>query len=81
MTKEIPELITECWQLLVEYVPRRDHAAAAEQLFTYLSSILSKEEQEAIADLDGDLSDAYRAISEEEVEQSYEYEKDDYYDD
>jgi hypothetical protein len=66
MTKETPELITECWQLLVEYIPRRDQASAAEQLFHYLSTVLSKEEQEAIADLDSDLSDAYTAMTEEE---------------
>ena len=65
MTKETPEMITECWQLLVEYIPRRDQPAAAEQLFSYLSTILSKEEQEAIADLDSDLGEAYTAISEE----------------
>jgi len=66
MTKETPELITECWQLLVDYIPRRDQASAAEQLFSYLSSVLSKEEQAAIADLDSDLGEAYAAISEEE---------------
>jgi hypothetical protein len=66
MTKETPELITECWQLLVDYIPRRDQSSAAEQLFSYLSSVLSKEEQEAIADLDSDLGEAYAAISEEE---------------
>jgi len=63
MAKETPELIAECWQLLVEYIPRRDHSAAAEQLFSYLTSILDKDELEAIADLDSDLSDAYNAIS------------------
>jgi hypothetical protein len=68
MTKETPELITECWQLLVEYIPKRDHAAAAEQLFSYLSSVLSKEEQEAIADLDSDLSEAYNIVSDDEDE-------------
>jgi hypothetical protein len=66
MTKETPELITECWQLLVEYIPRRDQAAAAEQLFGFLSSVLSKEEQEAIADLDSDLSEAYMTVSNDE---------------
>lgn len=62
----MPEILTECWQLLVEYIPRRDHAVAAEQLFSYLSSVLSKEEQEAIADLDSDLSDAYDNIMKDE---------------
>jgi hypothetical protein len=66
MTKETPELLTECWQLLVDYIPRKDQSSAAEQLFSYLSSVLSKEEQEAIADLDGDLGEAYAAISEED---------------
>ena len=65
MTKETPELMTECWQLLVEYIPRRDHADAAEQFFSYLTSVLSKEELEAIADLDSDLNDAYLAVSDE----------------
>lgn len=67
MTKETPELVAECWQLLVEYIPRRDQAAAAEQLFGYLTSVLSKEEQAAIADLDSDLNEAYVALSEEEA--------------
>ena len=74
MTKEIPDLMTECWQLLVEYIPRRDHAAAAEQLFSYLSSVLSKEELEAIADLDSDLSDAYLAVSDETEPEVYDEE-------
>ena len=71
MTKETPELMTECWQLLVEYIPRRDHAAAAEQLFSYLSSVLSKEELEAIADLDSDLSDAYLAVTDDTEPEVY----------
>ena len=78
MTKETPELLTECWQLLVEYIPRRDHATAAEQLFSYLTSVLSKEELDAIAELDSDLSEAYSAVSEsEEVDDDYEIEDED----
>jgi len=65
MTKETPELIAECWLLLVEYIPRRDHIPAAEQLLTYLESVLDKEELAEIADLDADLSKAYDVISEE----------------
>lgn len=65
MTKETPELIAECWLLLVEYIPRRDHIPAAEQLFTYLESVLDKKELEAIADLDGDLNEAYTVVSKE----------------
>ena len=65
MTKETPELITECWQLLVEYIPRRDHVPAAEQLLTYLETVLDKEELAAIADLDSDLAEAYNVVSEE----------------
>lgn len=76
MTKETPELITECWQLLVDYIPRRDQSSAAEQLFSYLSTVLSKEEQEAIADLDDDLNKAYGAISEEES--AFEEDEDDF---
>ena len=75
MTKETPELIAEAWQLLVEYIPRRDQAAAAEQLFTYLSTVLSKEEQEAISDLDGDLAEAYVILKGEE-DFNYGYEED-----
>jgi hypothetical protein len=66
MTKETPELITECWQLLVEYIPRRDHVSAAEQLVTYLESILDKDELRAITDLDSDLADAYKVILDDE---------------
>ena len=67
MIKDTPEIITECWQLLVEYIPHRDRATAAEHLFTYLSNVLSKEEQEAISDMDNDLSDAYFAVLDEEI--------------
>jgi len=77
MSKEISEIMTECWQLLVEYIPRRDHSAAAEQLFSYLVSVLSKEELEAIADMDEDLSDAYQNISEHETEDLDSYEDED----
>ena len=66
MTKDVSELMTECWQLLVEYIPRRDHTAAAEQFFSYLYTVLSKEELEAIAELDSDLSEAYSATLEED---------------
>lgn len=76
MTKETPELMTECWQLLVEYIPRRDHVAAAEQLFSYLSSVLSKEELEAIADLDSDLNDAYLVISDDTEPEVFDGEED-----
>ena len=65
MSKETPELITECWQLLMDYIPRRDQMMAAEQLFSYLTTVLDKEELEAIADLDSDLSDAYITLSKE----------------
>jgi hypothetical protein len=72
MQKDTPEVITECWQLLVEYIPHRDRATAAEHLFGYLGSVLSKEEQEAISDLDGaDLSDAYFANLDEENSDKY----------
>lgn len=64
MTKETPELITECWQLLVEYIPNRDQVPAAEHLLTYLETILDKDELMAIAELDSDLSDAYKTVSE-----------------
>jgi len=77
MTKETPELIAECWLLLVEYIPRRDQAGAAEQLFTYLTTVLSKEEQEAIADLDSDLSEAYTILVGEEEDFNDSYEEDD----
>jgi hypothetical protein len=66
MTKETPELISECWQLLVEYIPRRDHTSAAEQLVSYLNSILDKDELRAVADLDSDLNEAYQIVAEEE---------------
>lgn len=75
MTKETPELIAECWALLVEYIPRRDHIPAAEQLFTYLESVLDKKELAAIADLDSDLNEAYVTISKENNDY---YEEDDF---
>jgi hypothetical protein len=68
MTKETPELIAECWLLLLEYIPDRDHSPAAEQLFGYLTTVLSKEELEAIADMDSDLADAYLSITDEEYD-------------
>ena len=77
MTKETPEIIAEAWQLLVEYIPRRDHAVAAEQLFSYLSSVLSKEEQAAIADLDSDLSEAYTILSGDEDDYNLAFGEDD----
>ena len=67
MIKETPEVIAECWLLLVEYIPHRDRANAAEHLFSYLSTVLSKEEQEAISDMDSDLSDAYFTVLDEEI--------------
>lgn len=66
MTKDTPEIITECWQLLVDYIPRREHSTAAELFVSYLESVLDKDELQAIADLDTELSDAYYIMKEEE---------------
>jgi len=84
MAKETAEVITECWQLLIDYIPRRDQSSAAEQLFTYLNSVLSKEELEAIADLDDDLNEIYQSNKieedyddeEEDEEEEYDYDED-----
>ena len=72
MTKDTAELVTECWQLLVEYIPRRDHASAAEQLMSYLATVLDKTELVAVTDLDGDLADAHATLDDqEELEDEY----------
>jgi hypothetical protein len=77
MSKDISEIMTECWQLLIEYIPRREHSAAAEQFFSYLYTVLSKEELEAIAEVDSDLFDAYSLTIEDnelvDDEDDYEY--------
>lgn len=78
MSKETPELIAECWQLLVDYIPRRDIAGAAEQLYSYLYTVLDKEELAAIAELDSYLSDAGIVVEEENAQaDDYEDEYDD----
>jgi hypothetical protein len=69
--KETPELVTESWQLLVEYIPRKDHSAAAEHYVSYLYSVLSKEELEAMSDLDSDLGEAYQSSQEELTEDDF----------
>ncbi len=79
MDKDKSELVTECWQLLIEYIPRRDQTQAAEQLFSYLSSVLDKEELEAVAELDSDLGVVYQSSIEEEdnlYDDPYDSEKD-----
>lgn len=66
MTKETPEVITECWQLLVEYIPRREHSSAAEQLLSYLETVLDRHELQAVTDLDSDLAEAHSIMVEED---------------
>ena len=78
MTKETPELLAECWQLLVEYIPRRDHTASAEKLISYLESVLDKDELQAVSDLDPDLEDAYRSVIDIEEDEVDEDEEEDY---
>jgi len=78
MTKETPELLAECWQLLVEYIPRRDHIASAEKLISYLESVLDKDELQAVSDLDPDLEDAYRSVIDIEEDEVDEDEEEDY---
>lgn len=75
MSKETPELVAECWQILVEYIPRREQAAAAEQLYSYLTSVLDKGELDALADLDSDFGDARDTA---EAEEEIFHEDDDY---
>ena len=60
MTKETPEFIAECWQMLVEYIPRKEHISAAEVFVTYLDQILDRLELDAVLDLDTDLATAYQ---------------------
>jgi hypothetical protein len=67
--KETPELLAETWQLLVEYIPNKEHKHAAEHLISFLGSILSKEELSALNDLDSDLSDAWDNVG--EIEEDY----------
>jgi hypothetical protein len=76
MLKETPELIAESWQILVEYIPRKEHSAAAEQFCNYLVTALSEEEMIAIADLDSDLSEAYVTISRDNEEFEEEFHED-----
>ena len=74
MTKEPTEVIAEVWQLLVEFIPRKEQATAAEQLIGYLENIVSKQELLAITDLDSDLSEAYTVYKEEEYVDEDDYE-------
>lgn len=74
MTKEPTEVIAEAWQLLVEFIPRKEQATAAEQLIGYLENIVSKQELLAITDLDSDLSEAYTVYKEEEYVDEDDYE-------
>ncbi|VVC05191.1 Uncharacterised protein [uncultured archaeon] len=76
MSKDTSELLAECWQLLVDYIPHRDQSAAAEQFISYLVSILDEGELEAISELDGDLADAYQTISSDETEENQNEEDD-----
>lgn len=76
MSKETPELITECWQMLVEYIPRREQAAAAEQLFGYLANTLTEDELNLIADLDSDLAEAQQILKEDEEYENSEHDED-----
>jgi hypothetical protein len=69
-----PEIINECWQLLVEYIPRRDHDKAAEHLFSYLITVFDKSELEALAEMDSDLSEAYKNTVEDDEEDYNKYE-------
>jgi hypothetical protein len=77
MSKETPELVAETWALLVDYIPRREHVSAAEQLLTYLETVLDKGELLAIAELDSDLAEAYNSVIEEIEDESDWYNEDD----
>jgi len=72
------EILTECWQTLVEYIPRREQKAAADHLISYLVTVLDKDELTALSDSDEYLSTAYHAHLEESEEYS---EDEDSYDD
>jgi len=76
MSKETPVVLTEVWQLLIEYIPRRDQEAAADELIRYLVTVLSKEELDDMSDMDGDLSDAYLKLEDEENDVGYDPDED-----
>jgi hypothetical protein len=66
MSMEGTQAIAECWQLLLEYIPERDHNAASEHLITFCRSVFTNKEMLEIADLDSDLATAYENIAEVE---------------
>lgn len=68
MAKETSVTLTEVWQLLIEYIPRRDQEEAADELVRYLAAVLSQEEMNEISEIDGDLSDAYVKYQDEDAE-------------
>jgi len=76
MSKETPVVLTEVCQLLIEYIPRRDQEAAADELIRYLVTVLSKEELDDMSDMDGDLSDAYLKLEDEENDVGYDPDED-----
>jgi hypothetical protein len=80
MTKDTSEVLTECWQILVDYIPRKNHGVAAELFVSYLDSVLDKDELQAITTLDTELADAYSTISEENNDEEDDDDDNDYYD-
>jgi len=68
MTKETPITLTEVWQLLIEYIPRRDQEEAADELIRYLVTVLNKEELDEISEIDGDLDAAYLKYQDEDAD-------------
>lgn len=72
---DTPNIIAECWQVLMEYIPEREQAAAAEHLITFFQAMLTKKEMLELTDLDVDLQKAFDDIAEpEEPEDDEEYE-------
>jgi hypothetical protein len=61
------EIFVECWQQLLEYIPRKEQKHAAEQIMLYLDNTLETEEIDSIISLDVDLSDAYSNVHEEDT--------------
>ena len=60
------ETFVECWQLLLNYISRREQHAATEQLMGYLMETLPTSFIEQICDQDSDLAKAYATLKEDE---------------
>lgn len=59
MSIDVSQSIVESWQVLIEYIPEKSQAEAAEHIIKSFSASLSKKEMLEIISLDSDLAAAY----------------------